>query len=135
MSQEQPTDTPEANRQDLMLEAVTQAAEHGRELEKLCGGLSQLLRTGQQDEAMDQLRLLLNGLGAIAQAVHLTTPLQEKAGSSIDLQDLSALLEPIVGALENHDYILLADVIQYEVHPLLVNWTAELQAISQGRSA
>ncbi|GAB4236385.1 MAG: hypothetical protein Kow00109_09900 [Acidobacteriota bacterium] len=123
------------NQQDLMLEAVNQAAQHGSELQRLCGGLSQLLRAGRQEEAMDQLRLLLNGLGAIAQAVHLTTPLQERAGSSIDLQDLSEMLRPIVGALENRDYVLLADLIQYEVHPLLANWTAELQAISHGCSA
>lgn len=96
MANEQPTETSETNRHDLMLGALDQAAQHARELERLCGGLSQLLRAGQQEEAMDQLWLLLNGLGAIAQAVHLTT------------------------------------LRQKEIHPLLVNWTSELQSISLG---
>ncbi|HRV07346.1 MAG TPA: hypothetical protein P5568_02655 [Acidobacteriota bacterium] len=96
MADERPTETSETNRHDLVLGALDQAARPARELERLCGGLSQLLWAGRQEEAMDQLWLLLSGLGAIAQAVYLTTLQQE------------------------------------EIRPLLVNWTSELQSISQG---
>ncbi len=120
----------EAARQTLMRQAVSQAAEHGRELQQICPSVSGLLREGRPQPAMEQLRLLLTGLGAIAQAVHLTAPLQGDHSSNLELAELQQVLNPVVSALENRDHVLLADVLDYEVTPLLERWTSELESIA-----
>jgi len=109
-----------------MYQAAEQALQHNRELQAICGSIGDQLRYGDRKTGFDHLRFLLDGIGSIAQAIHLTVPLQEQRGGIIDLTPLPKVLEQLLEALRNRDATALADLLTYELEPILAGWAEEL---------
>jgi hypothetical protein len=70
---------------------------------------------------------LLEGIGWISQALHLTYPVQIEKKLAINLSELPKTLNPLVTALGNKDYGLIGDILIFEVQPLLTKWSEELR--------
>lgn len=117
----------------LMLQALQQSRDYGLELSQSCTVISQCLQHGQHQQAVQLLQSFLGGIGTLSQALYLTSPLQEEKEISIDLQQLSQVLDPLVQALENQDYGLVGDILLYEIQPILNQWSQALaQAVEEG---
>ena len=117
------------NREQLMQDAIDQAYQHTRELKALCATTAAEFSAGRDEEAMAHLRHILDGIGCIAQAIHVTTETQRSKGVEIDLTELPRVLEPIVEALENRDMVALGDLVQYEVEPIVTEWSKQLAGL------
>ncbi len=119
------------NRQQIMQEAINQAYQHAGELRSMCAQAGDQFRAGQNDDGMASLRHVLNGVGCIAQAIHVTVPLQKSKGIELDLTALPGMLEPLVEALENRDFVLLGELVTYEMEPILEGWHQKLAELSR----
>ncbi|NMA84922.1 MAG: hypothetical protein GX962_13795 [Epulopiscium sp.] len=89
-------------------------------LQRLQAGVSNIvdfLRQGEEGKALEQIPLIIEGLKWLCEALDGT-----KNYHSIDIVQLNSALEEINVALENTDYILLGDVLEYELLPVLEEW-------------
>ena len=118
------------NQQKLMQEAINQAYQHAGELRSMCAQAGDQFRGGQNDGGMESLRHVLNGVGCIAQAIHVTAPFQKSRGIEMDLTALPGMLEPLVEALENRDFVMLSELVTYEMEPILEGWHQKLGELS-----
>lgn len=120
----------------ILLEASQQA-------QILCRGIEQsarLFRVSPEDEAnhhfaqvLEALRWLLQtgDLAARVLQVNLVEASHPGGGGiSPYLQSLQQLLEEMVEISENRDYILLADLMEYELHPMVQEWQRILQNLA-----
>lgn len=106
----------------LMRETLEQAEEY---IPKLIVGINVIaneLRTGMENEtAASMLNDAIDGLEWINDAVNLTIDFWVNK----DVIEADALKDPLAmmaEAMQNRDHILLADVLDYEIKPVLENW-------------
>jgi hypothetical protein len=123
-----------AQEREMMDQALEQALAHSRELLAICPTITSQFTVGQDQQAIEQLRFLLSGLGFVSQALQLTYPLIEERGGSVSLDELPPKLEPLVEALENRDYPLVGDIVTYELEPILDRWSRSLDSLVERRS-
>lgn len=53
----------------------------------------------------------------------------DKANDNYDINEFNEKLNLVLSALENDDYSLVADLLQYEIRPLLVFWSEANETI------
>lgn len=91
-------------------------------MEKLCQGIEtagEYLMTGNQGEALNYVVQIIEGLQWLLEAMALT---QDAQKDPIDITELLVHFHEAREALENQDYILLSDLLSYEVAPVLEEW-------------
>jgi len=115
-----------SDQRELMDQALQETCQYSHQLAEACSKISESLREGKEDEGLQTLSQLLEGIGWISQALHMTYPAQLEKKLSIDLAELPGTLDPLVSALGNKDYGLIGDILTFEVQPLLNKWTNEL---------
>jgi hypothetical protein len=111
---------------ELMDQALRETCQFGTQLAEACSKISQDFRGGNQTEGIQTLSELLEGIGWMSQALHLTYPAQLERQLSINLAELPQKLDPLVNALGNKDFGLISDILTFEIEPLLTRWTREL---------
>ena len=84
--------------------------------------ISEHIQTGREDKALTMSIDLIDGLKWLSEAFELTRPLQEFHGCIINTSELKDLLTPLVEAFENSDYVMLSDILEYELSPLVGDW-------------
>lgn len=87
-------------------------------LKKGMGSAINKFQSGKENEALNLMPLIIDGMQWTVQALTLTQDVYEK---KIDLNELNQKLEEIVEAMENQDYILVGDLFEYEIIPILEN--------------
>lgn len=88
-------------------------------LYKLKNGInvaSTYMQEEKEKEAFSIIVEIIDGLGWITEVIRLT---KDVVGLKIDLSELNEFLEEIVEALENEDFILVGDLFNYEILPIL----------------
>jgi len=111
---------------ELMDQALRETYQYGNQLAEACTKISKDFRGGKEEEGIQTLSQLLEGIGWMSQALHLTYPAQVEKRLSIDLAELPQKLDPLVSALGDKDYGLISDILTFEIEPLLSRWTEEL---------
>lgn len=115
-----------SEQRELMDQALQETCQYGHQLAQACSKISEDFRGGKDDKGLKTLSQLLEGIGWISQALHMTYPAQLEKKLSINLAELPETLDPLVSALGNKDYGLISDILTFEVQPLLNKWTREL---------
>lgn len=88
-------------------------------LYKLKDGILKLVELIQQENEQKGILLIpeiSDGIDWIINVVQLTRDLQK---TDVSLENISEHLEAIIEALENEDYILVSDIFNYEIIPIL----------------
>lgn len=101
-------------------------------LKKLIPGFEQaadLFRTGNEQEANKYYLQILDGIDWFSQVVNIIMNPEkgETAGANgVNLQDrqarLTALMSQMLEANKNQDWVLLADILEYELVPFYKDW-------------
>jgi hypothetical protein len=111
--------------------ALGQAAEV---LAQLCAShttAAELLHKGEHERAIGVLQTTFAGWSQVQQAVAKSSQLLDWSLDDMTLDDepvnttfqkLAEVLGEVRQALENQDYVLLADLLQYEFGPLATRW-------------
>ncbi|MBN1041188.1 hypothetical protein [Clostridium botulinum] len=88
------------------------------QLEKNIEEIVKILQGTEYKEGIKALNSVIEGINWVAIAVENTKELHKK---EISLNKLNEKLNEIVQALENEDNILMADLFQYELLPIIEN--------------
>ena len=86
--------------------------------------VSNLFQSGENYQGAQSIFNVIDGIQWLTDALTLTLDiLKEK----IDISELNGKLSEIVEAFENEDYVLVGDLFQYEVLPILEEWEQNIK--------
>ena len=115
-----------AQLQDLLANNLTNAKEY---LERLIPGFQKaadLFRMGNEQEANQYYLQVLDGIDWFSQVVLTIVNAQEKKFEEKSLEErqkeLTGLMAQMLEANENQDWVLLADLLEYEMTPFYKDW-------------
>lgn len=112
---------------ELKKEVLGTALEY---IERVLPGVEEIIecfQTGREDKATSMMIELIEGMQWLIQAIDGTTDLQGE--HSIDTSQINSILNQLVEAYENMDYVLLSDLLEYELLPLAKTWKEKLVSI------
>ena len=119
-----------ADLKDLMANNLGNAKEY---LEKLIPGFQKaadLFRMGNEQEAHKFYLQILDGIDWISQVVQTVVNSRNKELEGQDLKDrqgrVTGLMTQMLEANQNQDWVLLADLLEYEMIPFYENWQEAL---------
>ncbi|WP_206811760.1 hypothetical protein [Paradesulfitobacterium ferrireducens] len=95
---------------DRLIEGINQAVNH--------------FQTGQELKGLNLIEPIVEGFQWLTQALDLT---QDIHARKIDLVPLNNHFKEIVASFEKEDYVLISDIFQYEVIPVLEEWRETLR--------
>lgn len=98
------------------LEAIVTASEYIKNLIKAIKDMSEMMYSGNEAEGMNVISQVVDGLDYINKVVYLT---DNVFGRIENIDGLNEYLDEIVNAIEGEDYILVGDLFNYEVKPIL----------------
>lgn len=85
-----------------------------------------LIQEGNEIEGIKKFIPALDGIDYISQIITLTEDIHEE---KISLVDLNNQLKEIIDAFENEDYILLGDLLNYELIPVIKDIHNKIQKL------
>ncbi len=117
------------NEMELMKETIESANEYIQRVIDGIGGIVYNLQSGREEKALPLCSDLFEGLKWLIECANLTKPLQKDRGIIIDSEEINTILEDITKAFENKDYVLLADLLEYEFMPIISGWKTQFENI------
>ena len=122
---------------DLILESISAINNYFNDLSKNLSKVSDLLRVGNDKDGFNDFAADLKGVTAFVQIMDKLAPFlnidysiytyKEKTIKAY-FDDLEAVLSKILETQKDRDYIMLADVIEFEMEPLLKIWQDVLES-------
>ncbi|WP_017752665.1 hypothetical protein [Clostridium tyrobutyricum] len=100
------------------IEALKTADEYMNNLKNGISSIVEKFQSGNESEALNILPLAIDGLQWMAQVMTLTRDVQK---GDLNLVEFNEKLEEIVEAIQNEDYVLVGDLFEYEILPILEN--------------
>ena len=97
-------------------------------LDKLIPGIEKVvptIRDFRLDECGNDLADIFDGINWLTQVIALTKEIQKE---EIDATEINDFMEEMAEGFEDEDYILMADLFEYEVLPILNNWNEVIKA-------
>lgn len=116
------------NRQ-LMIETLEEMKNY---IPKVLDAITGMVRNFQTDNEQDGIKVFdpfTEGIQWILEALSLTKDLQQELVMDIDITEINNTLKEMLEGWENGDYILISDLLEYEIYPLLKKWYEELQKL------
>lgn len=113
----------------LMLETLVQMKEYNV---KLIDAINNIVLEFQSSNDIAGINLfipLTDGLKWILDACSLTGDMQEKLDINLDIQPIKDILPEMLEGVENKDYILVSDLLEFEVLPVLQDIQEQLGRI------
>lgn len=107
-------------------EVLLTAYEYLEKFEKGCTTIVELFRQGNDTEALNMFADASDGILWLLDAFKLTADILD---TKIDVIEMTNTLKEIEDCLLDIDYIMIADLIEYEVIPKANNWREELKNI------
>lgn len=98
------------------LEVLNTAKEY---IEKLISGINEVvgyIQSGKEKQAIEMIPLIAEGIGYIIDVIEV---LNIEIDKDKTIGNLNGQLGEIVDGIENNDYILIADILNYEIVPIM----------------
>lgn len=128
-----------ARANELALETLESIGEFHEALVAELGRTCEEFRSGSFERANELMLRCIDGMHVLTKTTHsvsglLQLPVERVDVGSMTLAELtgkiSEVLNEMIGAQENHDGILLADLIEYELQAILEDWKAALGVLA-----
>jgi len=100
-------------------------------LVRFMGGLKEivlLFQQGEEQKSLEQMLDIIEGLAWISEAISLT---QELYVTKLDIGRINEFLNQLNFALENSDTVQIADIIEYEIIPIVTEWNEVINFINE----
>lgn len=98
------------------IEVLQTANDYMNNLKDGIVNLANMIREGKEQEAITIIPQVVDGIEWIIQVITLTKEVQK---NEMGVEALNDQLQEIIEALENEDYILVGDLFNYEILPIL----------------
>ena len=112
--------------QQLLAETKETVKSYLPRLEQGARKVAYLLQTGQEEEGFVTALQLIDGLGWLVEAVKAIQTLEPEYLPEENLVSLKEKLEELLAAWSKGDYVLVSDLLEYELAPLLGKWQAHV---------
>lgn len=109
----------------LIKETLDSCIEYIPKLLKAVSNIVYNMQSGNEGEGISLMPNILEGLQWVIEAVHGMQ--QHGYLINIDIPVMTERLRELQEALEIRDYVLIADIFEYEVSPLLENWLESIR--------
>ncbi len=125
---------------DLAVQTLESIEEFRKALMLELNSASEQYRLGNVTGSNDLFVRCLDGLQILLRTTHSVATLLEKKGDEISTGEmtldsatdrLSQLLDELIDAQRNQDSILIADLIEYELQPLLEDWKRGIDSLKE----
>ncbi len=111
------------DRNKLMLETTETAFTYIKKVIKAIEDCVEYYQTGQEKKAFDLTIQIIDAIKWITDAMNLTKEIHKE---NIDIGSINEHLIAIVDGFENKDYILVCDLLDYEIKPIIKEWMTKL---------
>ncbi|MGG7174133.1 hypothetical protein ACQPV1_12490 [Clostridium neonatale] len=98
------------------IEVLQTANDYMNNLKDGIVNLANMIQEGKEQEAITIIPQVVDGIEWVVQVITLTKEVQK---NEIGVEALNDQLQEIIEALENEDYILVGDLFNYEILPIL----------------
>lgn len=93
---------------------------------KVCVGITGIANNfmaGREDIALGSCVELIDGIKWLIEVVELTQSVRNRIGVEFpSLDNIKGILQEITNAFENSDYVLVGDLLNYELSPIIEDW-------------
>ncbi|SHH20654.1 hypothetical protein SAMN02744040_01216 [Tepidibacter thalassicus DSM 15285] len=79
----------------------------------------EFFQNGNEGKGNEMVVEVIQALNDIIEGINITSDIQKE---KIEISKINEYLMEMVYALENRDYVLIADLLEYEIIPVLENW-------------
>lgn len=86
------------------------------------------IQSGNEAQGISLMPEVFDGLQWLTEAIRGMQQIGFSTG--INLQDITGCFEQLEKALEIRDYVLIADIFEYEIGPALENWLKTIEKCS-----
>lgn len=118
--------------EQLIKETFLEAAQY---IGKVMGAIDQIsdnFLAGRENLALKNFAELVDGMEWLINVVNLTKDSQaELAITFEDYDTFVNMMREVVTAFENNDYVLIGDLLTFEIKPILEKWQTELQLLTE----
>lgn len=108
------------------IEALKTACEYIDNLKNGIEDLVNKINSGEEHNGVSLIPTIADGLDWIVNIIKLTNDLHK---GGISTENTNEILEQIIEALENEDYVLIGDLFNYEFLPVLENIQVSIRKI------
>lgn len=109
---------------ELMKEVVESAIDYLDRVIIGIEGINEDFQRGREDRATSSIVQLVDGIQWLLQVIEGTREIQGDA--TIDASQINPVFNQLIEALENMDYVLLGDLLEYEITPVMKEWREKL---------
>lgn len=101
---------------EKMIEVLKTTDEYLTKLENAILNIIGKIESGNEMEGIKDIALVADGIGWVLDAVNSTKPVQKQ---EIEFEDINEFISEIIESVENEDYVLTGDLLNYEILPIL----------------
>lgn len=83
--------------------------------------------SGQEYQGFQSVSLIANGIMWLVEAIELTRQVQKE---EISTQSIMIIINEINEAMQKRDTVAIADLLEYEVSPILRQWQDSIQELN-----
>jgi hypothetical protein len=87
---------------------------------------AECFQNGDYSKGAELTTQISEGIEYIIKAMTLTSDLFE---NHIDIEEIIEKLNEVVGAFQNEDYILIGDLYEYEINPIIESYYEEINKV------
>lgn len=101
----------------------------------LYNGFDKIVSLMREDKAREAIKTFQEATEGLEWLLQATTALNNSGEgfSAFDTETIKGFFVEMIGAAENMDYVLLADLIEYEVLPIIDEWGNKLDGLLENK--
>ena len=81
----------------------------------------------KEDEGLKLLIQIIDGLSWVIETMVNLMPVLQEHRLDADPEKINVLLRELLGAMENEDFVLISDLLEYEVLEILSSWKSVIE--------
>lgn len=105
--------------EDVYYNALLELNNYNPKLLTATDKMVKYFRVQQNDEALDLFISATDGFNWTLEVLSYTKHILEKQSFIVEVEKINEIFMEMTEALQNQDFVLLADLLEYEIYPLL----------------
>lgn len=114
----------------IHVETLLELKEYNKKLLIASENIVEFLRRQREDQALDLFVSAIDGFSWILEVISYTKCFLEEYGFSENLENINVILKEMIEGLQNQDYVLLADLLEYEMIIFLEHTQSTLEKMN-----
>lgn len=114
----------------IYIETLLELEKYNQKLTLASEDIVNLLREQREDKALGLFISAIDGFNWVLEVISYTKFILEEYDFIGDFENINEIFKEMIEALQNQDYVLLGDLIEYEMVPFLKDIQSTLDKIN-----